>query len=183
MPLSTEEQQTLKTYVTQLLKLNWQKMTEINFGFLPSISLGFAEELFEFADVMKKETPVALTDVTKEAGDVFAYGVLLLASFNVGDMSKVIDAVVNDYVYAADEDDLTFDDLCLFSSASIGNLKRIFREQAEFDPLAVIAVLEIVRASVAPLTITLADICETNIRKLTDRSNRGVMFQGKGDNR
>lgn len=176
---------TLFDYANELLELNkeplqtWDKQR-----FYSSVAFGLVEELLEFLLAFyEPHVDKWRTGVVKEAGDVLAYVVLVLASstdeweFNAKTISRWVSKV-----YESNHSQ-QYTDVLTAAQTMAGLFKRYFREQQEVSSSAVAMCLNTVLSELTPHGITLADIAEANLKKLKDRANRGQLFQGTGSDR
>lgn len=171
---------TLFDYANELLDLNkeplqtWDKQR-----FYSSVAFGLVEELLEFNEAdheFYNISPTLRTDkrLLKEAGDVLAYVVLVLAA-----QELTPDQMVLEYNKYLD----SFTSPLAAASAMAGLFKRHFRENQSVPVASVFFCLNTVLSELSPHGITLADIAEANLKKLKDRANRGLLFQGTGSDR
>lgn len=166
----------LSDYICKLLELNKEPLqTWDNQRLYSSFAFGLVEELLEFNEVNEKMFTVAdLKSLTKEAGDVLAYVVLVLIA--QGLTSNQIAVEYYEHLES-------FSSPLAAASTMAGLFKRDFREHQIVPVAKVLFCLNTVLNELAPHEITLADIAEANLAKLTDRANRGVMFKGTGEDR
>lgn len=174
-----------KTYVTKLMELNVDTLVgSTNSIYYGTISHGLVEELLE----LKVAEPAA---VTKELGDVFAYATLLMLSDELEQTIHMYSRDYKDSVCTATADDFQSaveraqsDDLVTLALFAAGSFKRRFRGEGGMGVYTIAHIAASAYAYTSTHTsIDLTHVLNTNISKLTDRKQRGLLTKGKGDNR
>jgi len=174
---------TLTKYIRDLVELQNTVVIRVDDAAYSCISHGLTEELLELHLAETQE------DITKEAGDVFAYATLLLVA---AELDNSIHSIANDsysslvtavaiyltdaYICSVGVDTIELAQDCA------GSFKRYFRGE-EVVSQRKIASYACNAVAYNCAEVPLKHILDTNISKLTDRAKRGVMDVGKGDNR
>ena len=167
-------------YAQSLLELQSptgvQKPT--NFRYYAAISFGFVEELHEYIQAQENQG-----DVLAEAGDVLAYGMLLVMSREASYQSfpDFTRTTVNPAEVFSISETYDFEPNHLkYPGYFSRKFKRYFRENAN------VSVLEIAAATLLVIVssgYTFDQVAQANINKLQSRFDRGVLMKGSGDNR
>lgn len=155
-------------YVQGLAELNAQYLTPDQMPtseVFNALAWGLVEEMEEYLHADE-------TQVLKESGDVLAYAALLLLCVATVEETA-------DLLESAHKTNGMFSSLDFYS-----NLKRVNRENDWFNWTNVVRAWSFVyNHAHAVHSLTFAYISQTNLTKLRDRANRGLLFKGSGDAR
>lgn len=181
---------TFAEYTRQLLMLNAEIIRSASdTRCFSSIAFGLAEELLELHEVAyddnAEETKV---ERTKELGDVFAYATLLMLAIEMDNdihtmandpIASLVDAVADEFTNALSSP--VRSSLTELALDVTGAFKRYYRQERDIS-IAFVAEVAI-GASFTQDDLDYPLVLATNINKLKDRSKRGMLNKGSGNNR
>jgi len=184
--------QTLDNYVPELLKLNERKLKLTGEDFdnwRTAMAFGFLSELLEFQEaVLSYEISDGTYDqIVKEAGDVLAFAVLLLANvrwYSTFDLAKVIKDT-QDTINSLSTPDLT--DAVGVSVEITKTAQSFYRSAMRAEGINADIVYRmltlVINVVTAGCEVYLEDITEANITKLKKRAANHNLFTGEGSDR